>query len=133
MATREWVGKNKTWNLRLYEHPGKYEGGYILDEYVHGVTLEGGCDAELGEVDGFGWYGLLRHGHTIFKDHDPMQESLTEDERDFLSSMAGVIVSEDSYGFAYFEYVEDMDELDAKWGALEAAYEEWLEEVESDE
>lgn len=130
--TREWKGKEKTWNLRLYPYPGKYEGGYMIDEYVHEVCFIG-CDDELGEVEGFGWYGLLRHGHTIFKDHDPELGSLTNDERDFIKSLAGVIVHEDSQGFAYFDYFEDMAELDAAWNTVKAAYDDGCEEVEGDE
>ena len=100
--------------------PGKFST--ILDSYVYSVSLDGGCDAECGSVSESGyWYGMMRHGHTIFRDHDPMRESLNEAEQEQLTSCAGVIITEDSQGFVYVEYFDKMDELDAKWAAIEEA------------
>jgi hypothetical protein len=94
--------------------PGKFNT--ILDAYVWSVSLDGGCDDETGDVTETGiWYGLMRHGRTIFRDHDPRLESLNEDEREKLTSSAGVIVSEDSNGFVAVAYYSTDKELDAAW------------------
>jgi hypothetical protein len=103
--------------LRPYG-PGKFST--VLDSYVYGVSLDGGTDDELGSVSENGhWYGLMRHGHSIFKDHDPLLETLTESEGEYLKSCAGAILSEDSQGFVYVEYFATMAELDAKWAEIE--------------
>jgi len=97
--------------------PGKFNT--ILDSYVYQVSLDGGCDSETGSVDGMGWYGLMRHGRTIFRDHDPLLETLNEEEKEELTSCAGVILSEDSNGFVYVKYFDSTQELDKAWAELE--------------
>jgi hypothetical protein len=97
--------------------PGKFST--ILDSYVFQVSLDGGCDAEAGDANTTGWHGLMRHGRTIFKDHDPFLESLNEDEQEKLTSSAGVILSEDSNGFVYVQYFDSESELDATWAKIE--------------
>jgi len=97
--------------------PGKFST--ILDAYVYQVSLDGGCDAEVGDSNTTGWYGLMRHGRTIFKDHDPSMESLNDDEKEALTSSAGVILREDSSGFVYAQYFDSESELDAAWAKIE--------------
>ena len=98
--------------------PGKFST--ILDSYVYSVSLDGGADEECGSVDGGTWYGLMRNGRTIFRDHDPLLESLNEAEQEQLTASAGVIVSEDSQGFVSVEYFETEKDLDAAWAEVEA-------------
>ena len=93
--------------------PGKFNT--ILDSYVYSVSLGGGCDEETGDSSYGNWYGLMRNGRTIFRDHDPMLESLNDDERDKLTSSAGVILSEDSNGFVYVEYYDSAESLNSAW------------------
>ena len=114
--------KTKT-GIRPYG-PGKFDT--ILDSYVYGVTLNGGTDAEFSSASG-SWFGLLRHGRTIFQDHDPFLETLNDEERDKLTSAAGVIVREDSDGFVGVSYYHNEPALDAAWQQLE---DEYLEEEE---
>jgi hypothetical protein len=97
--------------------PGKFST--ILDQYVYTVSLDGGCDEEesIGE-SGEGWYGLMRNGRTIFRDHDPFLESLTEEEKALLTESAGVIVTEDSQGFVYVRYYATEAELNTAWTEL---------------
>ena len=100
---------------------GKFDT--MLDAYVYAVSLDGGTDAECGSVHETGhWYGLMRHGHTIFRDHDPFQEPLNDAERDLLLSSAGCILSEDSQGFVSVEYFDTAAELDDAWAEIEAAH-----------
>ena len=101
-------------NIRPYG-PGKFST--MLDAYVYSVTLDGGCDDEIRGEYGT-WYGLMKHGSTIFRDHDPLLDTLNDDERDQLISCAGVIVREDSDGFVYVRYFDETDELDAAWDTL---------------
>jgi len=94
--------------------PGKFST--ILDSYVYQVSLDGGCDEEIGDVSENGyWWGLMRHGRTIFRDHDPMLETLNAAEQELLTSCAGVIINEDSNGFVSVEYYNNADSLDAVW------------------
>src|SRR5438128_6733812 len=97
--------------------PGKFNT--ILDSYVYQVSLEGGCDDEIGSVDEGGWFGLMRNGHTIFRDHDPLLETLNPAEQEKLTSSAGVILSEDSQGFVCVDYYDTDAELDEAWDALQ--------------
>ena len=101
--------------------PGKFTN--IVDQYVYGVTLQGGCDDEIGSDDtGGGWFGLMRGGRSIFQDHDPELVSLNDAERELIESSAGVIVAETSDGFVYVDYIETDEELDRKWAELRAEF-----------
>lgn len=107
-------------DIRSYG-PGKFST--ILDSYVYSVSLDGGCDMEAGDVSECGvWYGMMRHGRTIFRDHDPMLESLNEAEQAQLTGCSGVILREDSNGFVYVTYYETEPELDAAWAAIESEF-----------
>lgn len=66
-----------------------------------------------------GWHGMMRHGRTIFPDHDPSLKTLNEEEKETLTSCAGVILSEDSNGFVYVKYFDAMSELDEAWAKIE--------------
>jgi len=64
--------------------PGKFNT--ILDSYVYSVSLDGGCDEEESNSDAGIWYGLMRNGRTIFRDHDPLLETLNSAEQEKLTS-----------------------------------------------
>jgi hypothetical protein len=101
--------------------PGKFNT--MLDAYVYAVSLDGGCDAEEGDTNEYGrWYGLMRHGRTIFRDHDPMLESLNEAEQEQLTGCAGVIITEDAQGFVYVKYFDTNAQLNAEWREIEAEF-----------
>lgn len=100
--------------------PGKFNT--MLDAYVYQVSLDGGCDEEESFGDGQGWYGIMRNGRTIFRDHDPLLEALNTDEQELLTSSAGVILSEDSQGFVYVRYYEDKDKLERTWAEILAQF-----------
>ena len=110
---------NDTTGIRPYG-PGKFNT--MLDAYVYQVSLDGGCDEEESLGDGQGWYGIMRNGRTIFRDHDPMLETLNTDEQELLTSSAGVILSEDSQGFVYVSYYEDKDKLERKWAEIQTQF-----------
>lgn len=110
----------RQYDLRRYPHPGKFEGGLMIDEYAYGVSLDGGADDEANFGDGNGWYGLLRHGHTIFRDHDPFLEQLTEDEAAFVKQAAGCIIHEDNQGFVSVTWymADEQAKMDEDWNAI---------------
>ncbi len=109
---------------------GKFDT--ILDSYVYQVSLDGGPDEECGDSSmGAGWFGLLRDGKTIFRDHDPLLETLTEEEQETLTSCAGVIISESSDGFVDCEYFDTDTELETAWAAILADNEETEETEEN--
>lgn len=68
------------------------------------------------------WFGLMRNGRTIFQDHDPFLEPLNDDEREQLTSCAGVIIREDSQGFVYVTYYDTKPELEKAWEEIEKEY-----------
>jgi hypothetical protein len=89
---------------------GKFEGNADQDlaEFLYELSMVG-CDEDLGEVDSFGWYGLLIHVYGKGK-------------------MKSYIVHEDSYGF--FDYTEyNKESALTAWAKLEAEYEEFNKEV----
>lgn len=99
--------------------PGKFNT--ILDAYVWNVSVDGGTDEECGDVSEVGrWAGLMRNGSTIFRDHDPLLETLNEDEQNQLTSSVGVILEEDSQGFVYVTYYDDEETLESDWATLES-------------
>ena len=117
--TREWVGTRTTYKLRAAER-GKYEGGYLIDQYVAtvDVTDETGDVGELGA-----WYGLQVGGGDLYDAvieaaRDDMRQELTKDEKQFLAHIAGAIVEENDQGFVTVEYYEKKKELDEAWDEL---------------
>lgn len=88
--------------------PGKFEGGYRVDAYVWGSSLDG-SDIDFGSIDEFGeFYACCRA--PLWVDDDA---NLTDPEKDFLRSVGGgAIVREDQYGFVdvrYFDTQEDFN------------------------
>jgi hypothetical protein len=113
---------DKNHSIRPYG-PGKVST--ILDSYVYSVSLDGGCDEEEGSVSECGeWYGIMRNGHTIFRDHDPLLETLNPAEQEKLTSSAGVILREDSQGFVYVTYYETGETLEVAWSQIVDAFHE---------
>jgi hypothetical protein len=109
------MARNTT-GIRPYG-PGKFLT--ILDSYVYSVSLDGGCDEEEGSVSECGeWYGVMRNGRTIFRDHDPLLETLTPDEQEQLTSSAGVILREDSNGFVSVDYYGTAESLETAWSQI---------------
>jgi hypothetical protein len=97
--------------------PGKFST--ILDSYVYSVSLDGDCDEEEGSVSECGaWYGIMRNGRTIFRDHDPLLETLNTAEQDQLTSSAGVILHEDSNGFVSVTYYDTDESLETAWSQI---------------
>jgi len=97
--------------------PGKFNT--ILDSYVYSVSLDGGCDEEEGSVSESGeWFGIMRNGRTIFRDHDPLLETLNTAEQERLTSSAGVILREDSNGFVSVDYYDTDEALEVAWSQI---------------
>ena len=114
--THTWTPKPEATGIRPYG-PGKFST--ILDSYVYSVSLDGGCDEEEGSVSECGeWYGIMRNGRTIFRDHDPLLETLTPEEQEQLTSSAGVILREDSNGFVSVDYYGTAESLETAWSQI---------------
>jgi len=107
--------------------PGKFNT--VLDSYVYSVSLDGGCDEEEGSVSECGeWYGVMRNGRTIFRDHDPLLEPLNSAEQQQLTSSAGVILREDSQGFVSVTYYDADEALELAWSQIVDQFQEDEEE-----
>jgi len=118
--------------------PGKFST--VLDSYVYSVSLDGGWGVqtdptltnrryeEESNSDAGIWYGIMRNGRTIFRDHDPLLETLTPEEQEKLTSSAGVILHEDSKGFVYVDYYATKEELETAWSDVVKDFAEYEEE-----
>ena len=110
----------KNVNIKGKKCIGKFEGNFNCNfgEALHQATLEGGTDDDLGDVEGFGWYGKMN-----LKDMN-----ITEDGE----PIAGVIVSEDNSGFFDYTTYSSEKELDKAWNNIESEYEDFSKESEED-
>ena len=88
--------------------PGKYEGEQYATRYAHENP-----DEDLGDVQGFGWYG--RFSGKI-KGRGPFH----------------IITTEDNNGFVFGNYFDSESALNKEWAEIETAYEEF-ESGEDDE
>ena len=78
-------------------YPGKFEGcaDDRLGEVLYQLSLDG-CDADCGDVETTGWYGLIIH-----REH-------------------GYIVSEDPQGFFDYAEYDTKEEAQAEYDRIEA-------------
>lgn len=112
--------KNVEYQVRPYTNFGKYEGGYAIDPYIHGLTLDGFCDEEYGSVTENGmWYGIIR-GPISVSASDRENNDMTESEISFLSSIAGIIAQESDVGFVGIKYYVSQEEFDNDTKKIEA-------------
>lgn len=104
------MGRGTMEGKAMTKRPGKFEGcsDQDLGETLHGITLDGGCDEELGDVQDFGWYGLI-----IGFDNGK-----------------GYIVSEDNQGFFDYEEFPTYAAAEKAWAGLEKEYETFCKESE---
>jgi hypothetical protein len=103
--------------LRRYEHPGKFEGGLIIDEYVYAASLDG-CGETVGDDEGGESYTSVDAPLLTETDGDPF----TPEELAFLANQAGAIVHESSDGFVGVTYFDDKDAYEDTWARLVASY-----------
>jgi hypothetical protein len=113
--------------------PGKFDS--MVDSFLWGATMDGGADEELGESEGFGWYGLMVGD--ILKDAErgaaENGDALTEEERDELRGTKAVILSENSQGFVGVDYYDNEDDAREAWKKLEDEYADFEGEADEDE
>lgn len=93
---------------------GKFEGNpdEQLAEYLHQLSMEG-CDEDLGDVQDFGWYGLIFH---VIKGN--------------LSKGQSYIVHEDNYGFFDYTKYDSKSKALEDWAILEKEYDDFMKETE---
>lgn len=87
-----------------YKFPGKFEGEANIAVRLYAM----GPDTELGDVEGFGWYGFFR-------------------DVDTADGIMSFIVHEDSQGFYSIESEGTLDEVENEWSTIEDEYEEFEE------
>jgi hypothetical protein len=111
--------------LRRYPYAGKFEGGLIIDEYVHAASLDG-CGETVGSDDGGESYtsvdGPLLRGDTRLPNR--ADGELSADERSFLAIQSGAIIYEDSQGFVSVTYYDDKEAYDDAWARVVASYDD---------
>jgi hypothetical protein len=94
--------------------PGKFSNN--VDEWVYQQSLDGGADEEIGESEGFGWYGLMQF-------EEPVLVEQGDEEWEFKVA----ILNENSQGFVEVEYFEDEQEGLNRWASLEEEYRIFME------
>ena len=92
--------------------PGKFEGSGKTGEELYEMVQDGWVSEELGDVEGFGWYGLLINTELLDAPY--------------------AIVEENSVGF--FDYTAYVLEADARaaWATLEDDYREWAGDMDKE-
>ena len=100
----------------MTNRPGKFEGtaDEELAEELY-AAIGDGADEELGDVEGFGWYGLLVDFETAAGD------------------TVHVIVNEDHQGFFDYEEYDTAAQARRAWKQLEKEYEEFEESADGDD
>jgi hypothetical protein len=120
--------RNKPLDLPRYEHPGKFEGEPRISEFIWDLSLSDG--GGLGDVEGFGYYQQFDLGPSAVDEIAAQAKEndveLTVDEKYFIRSNAGAIISEDNNGFVSVEYFWDKDLYERRWRELEFQYERYL-------
>ena len=118
----------------MYGHPGKFEGELRISEFIWDLTLEGFEDEELGDVESFGYFAKVSLGPKMLDDVARMAREtgveLTPGERQFVKEQAGVILSEDNFGFVSATYFDSKERLDEVWKRLEEDYGTWEDSME---
>jgi hypothetical protein len=96
--------------------PGKYEAcpDQALGEHLHHLSLDGCLDGELGDVEGFGWYGLILNVPG-------------------LGRMKSYIINEDAQGFFTYTVYDTKDAAATAWDGIELDYEGYEEEMEGED
>ena len=112
METQGYVINGEEYKIRTYG-PGKFN--YMVDQYVYGVSLDGGPNEEAGSVQEAGWYGIMR-GNLLREDEEAKE--LTEDERGLLRASVGAILSEDDQGFVHVTYYASVKRMERDWNAI---------------
>lgn len=100
-----------------------------LESFFRGWSV----DAECGDVQGAGWYGIVRGPITGGCDGpgaDDAWAELSEDDRQSLILCAGVIIGEDSQGFINVRIIDDAAELESEWARIESEVSEFEDSIE---
>lgn len=108
---------------------GKFQNG--VGELCYQSSLDGTSE-ELGESEGFGWFGRLDGNFS----KNEVRQALRDAGHDFnildyseyatLRRMAGAIVHNTNSGAVYVATYATSASLSAAWSTLEAEYQEWL-------
>lgn len=113
-------------SLRRYPHPGKFEGGLLIDQIPYLFALEGGADEEESNPD-WGESAQLISGPITLESYpgivsEVSPDGLTPEEIEFLSSHAGCIVHEDTQGFVSVDWYETHAELESAWRGVAESF-----------
>lgn len=116
--------------------PGKFDS--IIDEYVYALSGEGWTHEEVGDVQGFGWFGSVYLGSPeavkrVKELAAEAKDTLTAEEEELIAESAGAIISEDDQGFVGVTYYDSENELKKAWVKIEQAEEEFYAEEEGAE
>lgn len=88
--------------------PGQFQAcaSLKLAEYLHGLSLDSSLADALGEVDGFGWYGLVIYDGS--------------DEAEAAGATDCYVLNEDSQGFFTYETFDSGTDSDPRIASMDA-------------
>jgi hypothetical protein len=99
--------------MPIIHRPGKFEGELQLCEVLYSMTLDGGADEEVGDVESTGWYGLMLDVKLsdlidAGKDMQISEKDIREDWGDVSGHVEGVnaILHANDQGFVECEFYE---------------------------
>ncbi len=111
--------------LRLDPRPGRFEGCWVLDRYLHELAKV--IPAEELEVsrEPRWWAGLLLRtpipGNTLVPGKETTRLlKITSNELEYLASLKGAIVCEDDRGHVIVQHFIDENEARVAWNAVMA-------------
>jgi hypothetical protein len=112
--------------------PGKFSDP--LGEVLHQLTMDG-PDEELGDVQDFGWYGLLANvtREELERVSEEIGAGLDFDEAGLDDGPFHFIVSEDNQGFFDYSSFDTEQEANNRWSEIQDEAEEFYLEGEESE
>lgn len=105
-----------------------------LTELIHEVSLDTSwLDEQIGDVDGFGWYGLISFDARLANEVNKlgaiggrcMYNLMSEHDMTLITGMWGAILNIDSQGNKYVTLLEGTTEADEQWEATVHEYRRW--------
>ena len=105
----------------VYEETELEKTSNTVDAFIYEQSMDS-TDEQLGDVQGFGWYGLLVFPEPVTVDQDG-------DEWTF----SAAIIMEGNQGFIYVDYFHKESLARKAWAKLEEAYAESEDQEEDDD
>jgi hypothetical protein len=105
----------KSFDFERKSQVGKFDDN--VAERIYQDSLDG-TDDQLGDVENFGWYGLVKYG-----DEAPIRVKERDGE---ISNITAAIVEVDDQGFVSVHEYSSNEDVGREWKKVQEDYEEYL-------